>query len=441
MSRSESSRSSIRRELLFSVGLLFGAAVLVAVAAMAATLPFLESPLQVLFLVAIIVAASLVILFLFLRRLLARTLFEPLERIGDHAERISRGEFHKGIPPEEGEELDRLVRSLNAMAKRLIRDQELLAENVRSLDATNRELVATSEELARAARMASVGTLAAGVAHEVGNPLGALMASLDLARKRSQRGDDPAEAIDAARDEAGRIDRIVRSILEFARPGAGESEPTEVALSGVLERIVTLLEGRGALEGVELEWEVAPDTPAIRARPQHLEQVLLNLVMNALKAVEGGPEGRIRVHAERATGRRPAFPARRAEDPPGLDYRHRRRVPALLEGAPAVEPDAPWALIRVEDNGPGIPDEHLSRIFDPFFTTRDPGRGTGMGLALTARIVQELGGTIDAGNRDDGGARFLLRFPGALDTETVEEGTEGTPAAASSEGGEGGGGP
>jgi two-component system, NtrC family, sensor kinase len=404
-------RSSVRRELLFSVAVLFVGAVVLSVAAVALALPFLQTPGDFLALVTFIVAADLVILFLFLRRLLARTVLEPLERIGRYAERISEGDYDQGIPPEEGEELERLVRSMNAMAKRLIQDQERLAENIRSLDDTNRELVETTEELVRAARMASVGTLAAGLAHEVGNPLGALMASLDSARIRLERGGDPEEALESAREEAGRIDRIIRSILEFARPAAEDVQAQSVDLEQLFERIVTLLEGRDALTQVQLEWSVAPGTPKVRGRPQHLEQVLVNLIVNAVKAMAGVPEPRVVISAEPGPGRSSTILARRAEDPPGTNYTHRRRIPAMIQGEAISTGDAPDVLIRIEDTGPGIPESDLDRLFDPFFTTREPGEGTGMGLAITSRIVQELGGVIRAENREGGGARFILRFP------------------------------
>jgi len=420
MFQDEGTRSSVRRELLFSVGVLFVGAVMLSVAAVALALPFLESPAQVLALVAVIVAADLVILFFFFRRLLARTVLEPLERIGHHAERISEGDYHEGIPPEGVEELDRLVRSLNAMAQRLIRDQETLAANVRSLDDTNRELVETTEELVRAARMASVGTLAAGLAHEVGNPLGALVASLDGARMRAERGADPGEALTSAREEAGRIDRIVRSILDFARPGTDGTRITAIHLDSLLDRVATLLDGRGTLGGATLEWSVAAGTPPVQGRPQHLEQVLVNLIVNAVKSMAGAPERRIWISAEPGPGRSSSLLARRSEDPPGADYTHRRRIPALIQGTP-VSGRAEDVIIRIEDSGPGIPEADLARLFDPFFTTRAPGEGTGMGLAITSRIVQELGGVIRAENREEGGARFILRFP-AADSEESQEG-------------------
>ncbi len=395
---------------------------MVAVAAVAVTLPLLESPVRALVFIGGIVLADLAILIHFLRSLVIRSVFDPLERIGEHAERIAAGAYDPTIPPEAGEELDRLIRGLNTMAEKFISDQQKLADNVRSLDLTNQELVATTEELVRAARMASVGTLASGVAHELGNPLGALMGCLDVIKRRSESGGDLAEPIDSAAEEARRIDRIVRSILEFARPSELGDGISEVSLPEVLDRSLGLLQGRGVLNGVSVERIVEPGAHRVRARAQHIEQILLNLLMNALWAVKKGPDPqiRVRVTAEPALGR--SGGTRRADDPPGVDYTHRRRIPLLLGRGTAREAmEVAWGardvVLRVEDNGPGVPPDRLPRVFDPFFTTKEPGEGTGLGLTITARIVQELGGIVDAENRAEGGARFTVRLPEAGEVE------------------------
>ncbi len=368
-------RTSARRELLFSTAALFGGSILVAASVVAVTFPLIDSPGSALLLLSLILGANLAILFLFLRGLLARTVFDPLERMGAAAERIAEGDLEHRIPEEPGEELDRLARSLNRMAEHLIANQERLAENVASLDRANRELRAATDELVRSARLASVGTMAAGIAHEVGNPLGAAMGYLDVALRRQEEGSPLTEPLEAASGELRRIDRIIRSVLAFARPerGAGEEEAVEVG--ALVERVLELLRSRGALKGVVVELHTDPHLSPVTIRPQHLEQVFMNLLLNALAAIEGRELRRIRITLE-----------------PGA-------------GGEGVE-------VGVEDSGPGIPPELLPRIFDPFFTTREPGEGTGLGLALAVRILQEVGGSIHAGNAEGGGARFRLSLPG-----------------------------
>jgi two-component system, NtrC family, sensor kinase len=414
---------TIAAELLVSTALLFGAALLVAVLAAALIFPFIQTPGAFALFLALILVADLAILFLFLRSVLDRNVLAPLHSIGEHAERIAAGDYEHRIPAMGRAELDRLVDSMNTMAARLIRDQRLLEENVRSLEMTNRELVETSNELVRTARMASVGTLAAGIAHEVGNPLGALRTSLDIARRRAERGGDVQEALEMALEEAHRIDAIIRSIMEFARPGEEGDVPGPVSLPDRVRAAVDLLQRRGALAEVRVQvWEDG-SVPAVRGRPQLVEQLVVNLLMNAAQVGreaggqgggDSGAEVEVVLRGETGSAVGTRLP-RREDDPPGADYSHRRRLAKLREGEPAepVVPSGPDAVLEVRDRGPGIPPDALDRIFDPFFTTREPGEGTGMGLAITARIVEELGGQITAENRPAGGAVFRIRLPGA----------------------------
>jgi two-component system, NtrC family, sensor kinase len=424
---------TIAGDLLVSTALLFGAALLVGVVAGILVLPTLQSPVSATLFLVLLLAADLAILFAFLRYNLNRAVLAPLDAIGAHAERIAAGDYEHPIPLTERAELDRMVESVNTMARRLIRDQQLLEENVRSLDTTNRELVETSAELVRTARMASVGTLAGGIAHELGNPLGALRTSLDVARRRLESGGDALEALEVAREEALRIDAIIRSILEFVRPagegGGWQSAPPEELVRGAVQ----LLERRGVLEGIPFEIRSEGHPPDALVRTQLIEQVLINLLVNAAQAVGHG-EGAVGTGgAEPATAHpatahplievlvRPGDSAastpvrRRGDDPPGTDYSHRRRVSDLHETVPIpaeLRGDA-GVIIEIRDRGPGIAESHLDRIFDPFFTTREPGEGTGMGLAITARIVEELGATLEASNHPEGGALFRLTLPGA----------------------------
>jgi C4-dicarboxylate-specific signal transduction histidine kinase len=398
---------------------LFAGAVLLALAALAVTLPRLESAAQGAFLIAGIVTADLAITFIFMRYFLQRSVFGPLERIAEQAERIAGGAYEERIPGGGGAELDLLARSLNTMAGAFITDREKLAENVASLDRTNQDLVETTEELVRAARMASIGTLAAGLAHEVGNPLGALMGYLDVARNRIRAGGDPGETLESATDEARRIDRIVRSVLDFATPGRESEGPPTVSLVRVTDRALELLKTRGALSGVTVTTRAEPGSHMVNAHPQYLEQVLVNLLMNALWAVResASPEILIDLRSGPAIRDLPVK-RRREDDPPEVDYSHRRRIPLLFSEGTARRAmgggeSARDVILVVSDNGPGIPAASLPFIFDPFYTTKEPGKGTGVGLAITTRIVQELGGKIDAGNRPEGGARFTVRLPEA----------------------------
>lgn len=404
------------RELLLAFGVLFAGAVLLASLGLAVLVPMLASPTQGFLFLVVLLVADLAILFVFGGAVLRRTLVAPLRRLADDARRIASGEYRHRVAASDHLELDQLAGSVNAMADRLIADQALLAENVASLDRTNEELVVARDQVVHAARLASVGTLAAGIAHEVGNPLGAIMAYVDVAKARLAREGGNTELLDSIRDEARRIDRIVRGLLDYARPREAEAAP--VPPGQVLAKVRELLENQGKLDGVAAEWRTLDDVPDVVMEPHRLEQVLVNLVLNALDALDGTEGPSIAVTLSTEEGGVSRLPRRRADDPPGINYMHRRRV-SKDAGGKGIDPvftARRVVVIEVEDNGPGIPEEHLDTVFDPFFTTKEPGKGTGLGLSICARLVEGMGGRIHASTGPEGGACFTIRLPGAVDT-------------------------
>lgn len=400
-----------------------------AVLAVVLVLPILTSPGAITLFLALILVGDLAILFLFLRSLLARSVLRPLAEIGVHAERIAAGDLAHRIPSAGRVELDRLVTSVNQMAGQLILERERLAENVESLEQTNRELVGTTDELIRTARMASVGTLAAGIAHEVGNPLGALRGALEGARRRLELGGDADQALEMALEEAGRIDAIIRSVLAFVRVDEGRDAWQTLDAATEVRAAVDLLTRRDVLASGGVSIAEEGEACLVRGRPQLLEQVLVNLLVNAAQAmserrvgrtdgdsspVPVSPEGGIEVVVRSVVAGVGSGVGRREDDPPGVDYSHKRRIARLRSGVPPrpEDPVGKEVVIEIRDRGDGIAQEDLARVFDPFFTTRPPGEGTGMGLAITARIVEELGGRLEIENRDGGGTLVQVRLPG-----------------------------
>ncbi len=330
------------------------------------------------------------------------------ERLAADVQRIADGDYHHRVGDPLRPDLREIRDSVNRLADRLIADQKRLAENIQSLEETNRELVVLRDQMVHSARLASVGTLAAGIAHEVGNPLGAIMAFVDVARSRAEKAGGDTDILDSIRSEASRIDRIVRGLLDYARAPTSSAEPTPAA--DVLSDVRELLENQGKLDAVTVEWDVAAGAPGLVAEPHRLQQVMVNLILNALDALETVREPQIRV---------------REDDPPGVNYMHRRRVADDEVGMDPVSRASRVSVIEVSDNGPGISSEDIERVFDPFFTTKEPGRGTGLGLSICARLVEGMGGQIEASASADGGARFEIRLPGieAADAGTVVSST------------------
>ena len=364
----------------------------------------------------IAIALDLVLLGLVANYRLRVLVLRPVEDMVEGAERIASGLEQDRLPSSDTAEIERLSQAVNRMAGRLIHNKELLAENVRSLDETNRELSAARGSLARADKMASIGRLASGIAHEIGNPLGAILGYVALGRRS---GEGEAEWLEGISHEAGRIDAIVRGLLDYGRPKAAATR--EVDVNQVIEQAVELMRTQGRLKDVEVLMDLSSGDALVKADPFQLEQVLVNLLLNSIDAIEetGQPRWiKVRSKSTAITARdRWGSILSRRDDPQGIDYSHLRRLdqsrdpgPArqLAEGDSAVE-------VMLMDSGPGIPADDVRRVFDPFFTTKAPGLGTGLGLAVSARLIEIMGGTLEAVPAGDDGATFRILLPVALE--------------------------
>lgn len=414
------SRTHLRRELLLSLSVLFGTATVVVALAMALVLPLTESAVQASVFVFVVTGSQLLLLGFFGGWIVRRALIDPVDALVSDVRRIADGDYSHRVERPDAEELRSIMESVNMMADRLIQGQEQLAGNVESLEHTNRELVEARNQVIQAARLVSVGTLAAGIAHEVGNPLGAIMGFVDVAANRARAKGDDTELVDAIRGEAQRIDRIVRGLLDYARPKDDQLRPHSPRDSIV--RVRELLEAQGKLSRVTTRWELSDDLPLILLHEQHLEQILVNLLLNAIHALDGADDPRITVSAVSEAGPGAQLLVRREDDHPAVNYLHRRRV-AHDDDAQAVatlKTAERIVVVSVLDNGSGLRPEVLERIFDPFYTTKDPGTGTGLGLFISSRLVEGMGGRIKVENHPEGGACFSLLFPEALGTRSNE---------------------
>jgi signal transduction histidine kinase len=312
--------------------------------------------------------------------LLWRWIGRPVSRILSAAGSLggaAGGELPLLSPPGElgGHGLSRAAVAFERAGLALVGERARLAEKVAELERANAEILSARESLLRADRLATLGRLASGIAHEVGNPLGAITGYVDLARGRLRNAPQPEvdDFLGRIGAEARRIDAIVRDLLDFARPAAPALGSVDLAVA--VDAAVRLARVQARLRDVEVTVDVCAAPGAVLADERRLSQVFLNLLLNAGDAMSG--RGRV------------SITARPLED---------------TGGPPRVE-------VTVCDDGPGIPPEHLSRIFDPFFTTKEPGQGTGLGLAVCHGIVQSFGGAISAENLPGGGAAFRLELP------------------------------
>ncbi|MEE9471128.1 MAG: ATP-binding protein, partial [Gemmatimonadota bacterium] len=248
------------------------------------------------------------------------------------------------------------------------------------------EQKALEAQLVQSEKMAAVGQLVSGVAHELNNPLTSIAGLSEFLLQRPEPSARDRDHIRVIHEQAERAAKIVGDLLAFARKGPTDVE--DVGLNEVAERALSLIGYELRLRDVQLETDFAPGLPPVRGDRHQIQQVVLNLLTNAVQAMSALPP----------------------EQP------RRLRVTTARENKQAV--------LRVADSGPGIPDDLLPRVFDPFVTTKAPGKGTGLGLSITYRIVEDHGGQITADHGSEGGALFTVALPAGRPTPSPSH-TEG----------------
>jgi two-component system NtrC family sensor kinase len=375
---------SLRTELLGNLAVLATAALMLAVASVLVFTGIAESQYAAFWLTMLIIA-DVMIFVIFGGYLVRRLVIRPVDEIVAAAEAIAEGDLARRAPATGSVELARLATSLNRMTTRLLAEQALVV---------------------RAEKMASVGRLAAGIAHEIGNPLGAINGYTHIVRRRL-RATGLEDELDAIERETARIDRIVRGLLDYARPR--RATPESIDIEECVERVVTMLRDQGALKEMQVHTEIEPDVPELSGDRHELEQALVNLLLNAADVMKGSGVITIAARGDSLVSVRDDV-APRKDDPPSVLV-ERERNPRVRAWLHRVGEPTRILTITVADSGPGVSPEDAERIFDPFFTTKPPGKGTGLGLAIVARIVDNLGGVVWVRPAREGGAAFVMMFP------------------------------
>lgn len=316
----------------------------------------------------IVLTAVLLFLTIFLVVLLVtrHSLARPIEELLGGARALGRGDLnYRVIVPQNGGEIAKLATEFNRMADHLSEQRSALVREAE-------ERLALERRLRHSERLASVGRLAAGVAHEMGAPLQVIDGrAKQLINQPDASPESRQRNLNIIRHQAERITNIVRQLLTLARPY--NLRTREMNLSDLLTGISDVLETTATRADVGIKVDIPEDLTA-SGDPELLNQVFTNICLNAIQAMPGGGEIEVIGRRENAGGTR-------------------------------------FAVVSIRDTGPGIPEEHISQIFDPFFTTKDVGSGTGLGLAVSNRIVEEHGGMIKAGNMEAGGACFDVYLP------------------------------
>jgi signal transduction histidine kinase/cell division protein FtsL len=305
--------------------------------------------------------------------MLMRRVSTPLRRLVEAIDAVSNGDLSRAVLPERDDELGALGGRFNDMMNYLreAREKEAKATAAR---------VATENHLRRAEKLATIGQMAAEIAHEVGTPLNVIGGrARTLARKAAEPADVQKNA-EIIAVQVDRITKIIRQVLDSARksrPSAGEIDVLKTVRS-----TLEFVEENLKQHAIQVEVHSEPGVRPIPGNPDEIQQVCLNLIMNAIHAMPDG--GKLGVN---------------------LEYVIRRK-----EGLDLAQP-SPYLMLAISDTGPGVPEADRARIFDAFFTTKEPGEGTGLGLPVSHGIVKDHDGWMEVGDQPSGGAVFRVFLP------------------------------
>jgi len=329
--------------------------------------------------VAILVLGALTLVLL-TYMLINRMVIAPLTSIVEGSRRVSEGDYSRPIPaPAREDEVATMIRAFNSMMEKLEAYHETLKSDIQK---ARERITDTERKLFHAQRLSTTGTLAAGIAHEINNPLGGMMNAAEVLKSGKLGAEKQAQYLELISDGLARVKAIVQKILHF-RPQA--FQPVPVSLREIVDRAVAFLDHKASRRGVQYAIEVEAAAAPVVGDPLELQQAILNILMNAVDAVETG-RGKIRISDRREGGR---------------------------------------AHISIQDNGMGMTPEELERCLDPFYTTKEAGEGSGLGLPVAASIVENHGGRLQIKSEKGRGTTVTIDLPAPRGNEAPPSGPAG----------------
>jgi two-component system NtrC family sensor kinase len=332
--------------------------------------------------IAAIAVGFVIIASLFVGLFVHRMVYVPLRDLESGANRLSSGNLQQPIPVRSRDEFGQLAVSFNSMTDALKKSQHELQEWGHTLEQKveekTKELQRAEAESAHQEKLASVGLLAAGIAHELNNPLTGVLTFSTLVREKMADGSPEAEDLDLVIRETNRCATIIRRLLDFAREKTPEKKYAD--LNKMIEETEQLIERPAYLDDIEVTMDLDRDLPQIWLDEDLIKQVIMNILVNAAQSIEGTGAITIRNRVVREAN-----------------------IPEVGTG-PMVE-------ISITDTGCGIPERERQRIFDPFYTSKGVGQGTGLGLSVSHGIVRAHGGTIEVDSKVGQGSTFRIYLP------------------------------
>ncbi len=295
--------------------------------------------------------------------LLSRVVVNPLKKLVKVAQGIGEGDLGQRAPIDYENEIGTLAKAFNQMVERLTEKHSDLQRAIKQLRDTHEELVSSE-------KLASVGRMAAGVAHEIGNPLTSVLGHTEILYKRLKGeklkdGEIILDLVERTRKETERINRIIKDLLQFSRPPSPHREDIDV--NRLIQDSLNVMSVQERFQALSIDLSLSEKLPLAQGKSDQLQQVLFNILINAADAMPDGGTLSIRTEQEKE-----------------------------------------WVIIAIKDSGIGIAPKDLGKIYDPFFTTKSPDKGTGLGLSISLKIIDELGGRIKVQSKKGKGAEFIV---------------------------------
>ena len=318
---------------------------------------------------------------------MTKLVVRPIERLVRLADQYNDQETVLFASEITGGEFGQLANSLNSMLARIEQDRKSLETTVAELGAANRKLKMHQREMIRTEKLASVGRMAAGLAHEIGNPLGIVQGYLGLLGRSGAQNEEHRDYIRRADQELQRVNALIRQMLNFARISKGE--PGYFSIHELLRSVVDMVQVQPVFNTITLTCRLEADRDTVYADQEQLRQVFVNCLLNSADAVN-------------AAGREDDSVVTVSTDNPGSQ---------------SEDEQTEFLRIRISDNGIGIAGEQLALIFDPFYTTKEPGKGTGLGLSVSLSIIESTGGRLEMESIEGQGSVLSVFLPVSFVTE------------------------
>ncbi|MFW6284697.1 MAG: sensor histidine kinase, partial [Desulfosalsimonas sp.] len=318
---------------------------------------------------------------------ISRMVTRPIDRLIRNTETCQASEPLEWFCEQQKDEFSRLSGALNQMLSRIEGDRRRLKQSLASLEQANQQLKEAKNDIVRAEKLASIGRLSAGLAHEIGNPIGIVLGSLGLLKSRCIAPEDQIgmDYIQRAESEIQRVHTIIGQLLDFSRKRG--NKPDLLHLHDLIHEVGDMLSCQPLFSSIDFEYRLDAENSRIYADADQLHQVLVNLLINAADSIRQSDNARA---GEICLSTRCI-----------LDTRLRR----------AHDPAAGFIELKIRDNGAGIDPQHIEQVFDPFFTTKEPGKGTGLGLSVSYMIIQQTGGDMAVDSPAPGATAMVLRLP------------------------------